>query len=225
MFGIRYNKVSEILLRESNLTLLKTDEICRASERTAAQIKEVDQTDSVNAVSCKDTPHGQRMNKWDNNSTEQTATKECGNCGRKHDSDKCRARGKTFNEFGKRNHFAAVCQSKERTNTTTKKPDVRGVEDSDKDNEDVYIISDVAAVALDDSQLNFQSGLWQFLRFQPDTGAQCNVIPVHLYKLRVPSECDTSKLSNICIRRISTSGSWKGTTKSMAGQSKVFVRL
>ena len=50
-------------------------------------------------------------------------------------------------------HFAVVCRSKKRTNPTTNKPDVRGVEDSDEDNEDVYVISDVAAVALDDSQL------------------------------------------------------------------------
>ncbi|CAH3105182.1 unnamed protein product [Pocillopora meandrina] len=36
---------------------------------------------------------------------------------------------------------------------------------------------------LDDSQLvtlKLESG--NFLRFQPDTGAQCNVVPLHLYK-------------------------------------------
>ena len=182
VFGIRDNKVRERLLRESNLTLQKTDEICRASESMAAQMKEVDQTDPVSAVSWKNTPY-RRVNKRDNNSTEQMATKECGNCGRKHDPDKCRARGKTCNECEKRNHFAVVCRSKKRTNPTTNKPDVRGVEDSDEDNEDVYVISDVAAVALDDSQLiTFKLDSGNYLRFQPDTGAQCNVIPVHPYK-------------------------------------------
>ena len=39
VFGIRDNKVRERLLRESQLTLKKTDEICRASESTAAQMK------------------------------------------------------------------------------------------------------------------------------------------------------------------------------------------
>ena len=42
---------------------------------------------------------------------------------------------------------------------------------------------EVSAVSLDDSQLvtlKLESG--NFLRFQPDTGAQCNVVPLHLYK-------------------------------------------
>lgn len=60
---IQANKVRERLLRESNLTLQKTDEICWASKSTAAQMKEVGQTDSLNAVSCKNTPRRQRVNK------------------------------------------------------------------------------------------------------------------------------------------------------------------
>ena len=62
-----------------------TDEICRASESTAAQMKEVNQTDPVSAVSWKNTPYRQ-VNKRDNNSTEQMATKECGNCGQHYGS-------------------------------------------------------------------------------------------------------------------------------------------
>ena len=54
VFGIRDNKVRERLLRESQLTSKKTDEICRASKSTAAQMKEVSQTDSVSAVGCND---------------------------------------------------------------------------------------------------------------------------------------------------------------------------
>ena len=61
---------------------------------------------------------------------------------------------------------------------------VRVVDESDTDDtEELFVISDIAAVTLDDSQLvtlKLESG--NYLRFQPDTGAQCNVIPVHLYK-------------------------------------------
>ena len=39
VFGIRDSKVRERLLRESKLTLAKTDEICRAAESMQAQIK------------------------------------------------------------------------------------------------------------------------------------------------------------------------------------------
>ena len=178
VFGIRDNKVRERLLRESQLTSKKTDEICRASESTAAQMKEVGQTDSVSAVGCNDTFGRQR-----GTNTEQTPAKECGNCGRKHEPEKCRARGKTCNECGKRNHFAAMCRSRKRQSSKTNKTGVRVIEDSDEDDEDVYSISDVAAVTLDDSQLvTFRLDSGNYMRFQPDTGAQCNVIPVHLYK-------------------------------------------
>ena len=52
IFGIRDAKVRERLLRESQLTLKKTDEICRASESTAAQLKEVSEgSDTVSVVS------------------------------------------------------------------------------------------------------------------------------------------------------------------------------
>ena len=39
VFGIRDGKVRERLLRESNLTLQKTDEICHAAENMLAQVK------------------------------------------------------------------------------------------------------------------------------------------------------------------------------------------
>ena len=160
------------------MTSKKTDEICRASESTAAQMKAVGQTDSVSAVGCNDTFGRQR-----GTNTEQTPAKECGNCGRKHEPEKCRTRGKTCNECGKRNHFAAMCRSRKRQSSKTNKTGLRVTEDSDEDDEDVYIISYVAAVTLDDSQLvTFRLDSGNYMRFQPDTGAQCNVIPVHLYK-------------------------------------------
>ena len=51
------------------------------------------------------------------------------------------------------------------------------------DSDEIYVVSDIAAVTLDDEQLvtlRLSSG--NYLRFQPDTGAQCNIIPVQLYK-------------------------------------------
>ena len=52
VFGIRDNKVRERLLRETKLTLDKTDEICRASESMLAQMKIVGNCDGtvVNAL-------------------------------------------------------------------------------------------------------------------------------------------------------------------------------
>jgi hypothetical protein len=83
------------------------------------------------------------------------------------------------------NHFAALCRGKKIELPKKKRaPPVRVVEESDNDEtKELFVISDIAAVTLDDSQLvtlKLESG--NYLRFQPDTGAQCNVIPVHLYK-------------------------------------------
>ena len=118
------------------------------------------------------------------------ATKECGNCGKTHDAKKresCPAYRRTCSKCGKYNHFAAMCRSRgawadrNKNSQTVRAVDHEETEDTECD--EIYSISDIAAVQLDDSQLvtlKLKSG--NFLRFQPDTGAQCNVIPVHLYK-------------------------------------------
>ena len=44
-------------------------------------------------------------------------------------------------------------------------------------------MEEIAAITLDDSQLvtlKLESG--NYLRFQPNTGDQCNVVPLHVYK-------------------------------------------
>ena len=67
-------KVRERLLRESQLTLKKTDEICRASESTAARMKEVSKGDTVNSVSFRN-KFGRRPrgNKGDKGDTDESA--------------------------------------------------------------------------------------------------------------------------------------------------------
>ena len=90
IFGIRDVKVRERLLRESQLTLKKTDEICRASESTAAQLKEVSEgSDMVSVVSFRKKFRRPRGKKGDTDDS----TKECGNCGRIHEPNNCVARG------------------------------------------------------------------------------------------------------------------------------------
>ena len=66
VFGVRDAKVRERLLHQANLTLAKTDEICRAAESTSQQLKLVEpQEQTVHTV-------------------ERQTSKECGTCGRNH---------------------------------------------------------------------------------------------------------------------------------------------
>lgn len=88
--------------------------------------------------------------------------------------ESCPARGKDCWKCGAKNHFANRCKQEVKA---TK------FEETDTYFEETYQTEEVSAVRLDDSQLvtlKLESG--SFIRFQPDTGAQCNVLPVHIYK-------------------------------------------
>ena len=110
--------------------------------------------------------------------------KACGNCGRHHEIGNCIARGKLCNECGKLNHFASASRSgKRRTGAQKDIKTVQELAEFDESDGEIYVIGEISAVTLEDSQLvtvKLESG--NCLRFQPDTGAQCNVIPLDLYK-------------------------------------------
>ena len=76
IFGIHNAKERERLLRESLLTLKKTDEICRASESTAAQLKEVSEGDTENSASFRNKfgrrPRGNKGDKADTDESTKT---------------------------------------------------------------------------------------------------------------------------------------------------------
>ena len=88
-----------------------------------------------------------------------------------HKKELCPAFGKTCNKCNKRNHFAAKCRSKQKAGA---------IQALDEDGEEVF---QTGLDSLDDSQtvtVKLESG--SYLRFQADTGAQCNVIPLTVYK-------------------------------------------
>ena len=53
----------------------------------------------------------------------------------------------------------------------------------DELSDEVFGVEEISAVTLDDSQLvTLKLESANYLHFPPDTGAQCNVAPLHLYK-------------------------------------------
>ena len=108
-------------------------------------------------------------------------TRDCWNCGRRHQfhkRDLCPAHGKRCNKCNKLNHFAVQCRTP--VAAANRDKDVKAIEEDDM--EEVFP-TEMARVGLDDSQLvmvQLESGC--YLRFQVDTGAQCNVLPLKLYK-------------------------------------------
>ena len=76
----------------------------------------------------------------------------------------------------------------------------------DELSDEVFGVEEISAVTLDDSQLvtlKLESG--NYLRFQPDTGAQCNVIPVHLYK-KATKDVDLCNVTSVNTAIISYGG-------------------
>ena len=187
VFGIKDQQTQEKLLRKANLTLADTDDICRSHEATLRHMKAVEEAPGgVNAVgpgkeqsANKATPSKAMPSKAPPNVTGYREYRECRSCGRRHDFSKrefCPAFGKTCNKCGKPNHFAIKCRSQR-----TRK--VQVIEEDGEEEEEVYQTSTTGS-RVDDSQCVtlklVESG--NFLRFQVDTGAQCNVVPLDLYK-------------------------------------------
>ena len=135
----------------------------------------------MNAVSKKP----KRRKRWRSCGSRNASTwgNSCEFCGREHNLAKhenCPAFGRSCNKCGKKNHFANVCFGNAPKPTTRMHP-VYCFKDELLD--EVFGVEEISAVMLDDSQLvmlKLESG--NYLRFQPNTEAQCNVVPLHLYK-------------------------------------------
>ena len=93
VFGIRDAKTRERLLRQSGLTLAKTDEI-GSSVVNSINTDKLNTEDQVNTV------------------VPQKSVRDCWNCGRQHKfhrKELCPAYGKSCNKCHRLNHFAAKC--------------------------------------------------------------------------------------------------------------------
>ena len=166
LFDVRANKLREGLLRGTKLAFEKTDEICRASESTIAQMKLVEQpSGQINAITsqCKK-PEDPRRRKRHG---DKHATYECGGCGTLHDQTRrelCPAYGKTCLKCSK-------CRSKKRDlKDDNKDIRVRTV-DSDNSESEVFYAEIISAVDFDDTQLvtlKLESG--HCLRFHQTQG-------------------------------------------------------
>ena len=201
LFGIHDSNVRERLLRVQSLTLKKTLDICRAAEISLKQLKEVEilEGEQVNLLRSHKTKHKiterNRANQtnpgigWKSKSsteTRETVNKldECKYCGRQHEFRKelCPAYGKTCSNCKKPNHFAAKCMQGKRPYTPQRNM-VRQLEEEEETDDSTETFQINTVNAIDDSQLvtlKIKNG--NFIRFQLDTGAQCNVLPIHIYK-------------------------------------------
>ena len=180
LFGISDGCARETLLHKDGITLAKVIDTCRAAGLSQSQMREIDGnpnlTESVNVVRINKigTTKLKSKGKW-----EPIQAGECHFCGNAHEFKKelCPAYGKRCNKYGKDNHFAKRCQQK-----SSQQKKVNTIEEPSEG--DVYILHEVSLI---------QSGadrfvtlrlrmLGNFMTFLLDTGAECIVVPLKLYK-------------------------------------------
>ena len=107
MLGIEDNTTQQTLLRERNLTLEKTIDICRAAENATLQGK-MFRAETVNRVAAPKTKESAKP--------VNMRQIRCKYCGRQHPKQRqqCPAFGQSCRQCGKMNHFALLSNAQTR---------------------------------------------------------------------------------------------------------------
>ena len=77
---------------------------------------------------------------------------------------------------GKQNHFAKKCRQKQLSGST--RNSVRAIGEPDE----VFPVREVATLLTDSQCVTLNMDSVNYIRFQIDSGVQCNVLPLKLYK-------------------------------------------
>ena len=154
--GIKCDKSRSRLLKEPDLNLWKSIDICRANKATSTQVKSFipTTTDEVIGIHCI---RGDRQS--------------CDRCGTVHNKQ-CPAMGAKCYKCGHMIHFAKMCHTKTRS--------LYGIQTNESSNMSADMFIDV--IQRNQSVKEWQITLSlnnQRLKFKIDTGPQCNVIAKH----------------------------------------------
>ena len=226
VLGIRDDKVRERLLRSSELTLKKTVEIIKAAEQTQQQVKHMAAAESkVNIVQRNRSrvenrttttwkPQEPRSKNEAPSGQAQGPHTECANCGYTHGRRDCPAVGRKCRKCGKANHFERKCRSKK----------VSMVHESSDSEDESYLISSLteknnaqARVAMTTLQVH-KPQQDKSVRFQIDTGSQCDILPAKIYK-RVTGDSQLEHLK-LCKKEIV---SYTGERRRVTGKVSLSV--
>ena len=199
--GVIKDSVRSRLLRETELTLQKAIDVCRAAETSSQQMKVIQSTSSgangsnVDFVK-KNIVKSKSVTNSDNKPAGSTIKQKCGKCGYKHEPRKCPAFGKLCHNCKKKNHFSTVCKNKK----------MHELQENDYDS-DIFLDSVETEQNVKDWKVNMKI-CDKTVNMKLDTGAQCNVLPYHVYKQisRKPLKASKSRLVSYSGHRLNTVG-------------------
>ena len=191
--------LNERLLRETDLTLEKFINICRATEASKEQIRSLgdgkpNNIDALKKKSFKKT----WKSKSDRDRTQENkhernfkgkSDKNCGNCGRKHPPKACFVYGKRCNRCQKLGHFQSYCRSKP--------VEELYYENSDSDNSSEHGI-DMVGSREPQTNIHEEHATIRInnkpLTVKLDSGAATNIIPKEEFHRLVPKRQRKQKL-------------------------------
>ena len=198
-------------MRQENLSLTKTCDLCVAFEVTQNEVRSISTHDTqsttekaVNYVKrrrvkqdTKSTPFSQRSNQGYSSSkndhraaTSANKHQLCRRCGTKHEGHKCPAYGATCYKCNGRNHNSAVCKCKSMPAVTTPHGhDVTTPHGHDEDSsEDEFFLHSVVK-CVESLQHDASSSWYSYvnvcnsrLKMKVDTGAETNTMPMKTWK-------------------------------------------
>lgn len=200
MFGITDNKVSDRLLREKDLTLERILVICRASEVSISQQKEVSkiQEGHIHSVDVRESRQpansmpvagkGKNYFGW---------ITDCRFCGKDHirSKESCPAWEKTCSRYQRKNHFATKCALFRKSEVRPGTRRINAIGETSSENVDgdisegeLQVIS-VSSVKMKEEQtVTLKLRPKCYIKFQIDSGANCNILPLHVYRAATGDE-------------------------------------
>ena len=199
--GIRDSKIKKRLLRDSELTLERAIDICKANEAAQAQMKVL--TGAENSASVNMIRKLKKMNLRKKQvpvveqATRNALTpkkKQCKRCGTAHKFRECPAWGATCNKCGGRNHHASKC--------LTRRVQVVGVDNDSTGDEGGFFVS---AIHINTQQCELIALLTvcdSLVPLKVDSGAQVNILNLSDYE----GLASKPKLLGICIVTVNHMG-------------------
>ena len=150
------------------MTLEKALDIARAAESTAAQIKVMTVESGLNAVKQKEKEQSD-----DTPLVNDNRIRNCRFCGRNHERRNCPAFGQTCAYCKKKNHFVAKCPAKSKVSTVQEKFYLSTAGVPSGEGREVVTLN----VSKDADSMTGHE-----VAFLMDTGAECNLLPLDVYK-------------------------------------------
>ena len=206
VIGISDSSMRARLLRESDLTLNRAIDMCRASEQATCQLRELDH-DSEVVQYTKHNKSNHKNNKAQNDKKSRGINvTNCQYCGRSHKKGQCPAFGKKCNKCKQIGHFGKMCAIR------SKSQELNMCEENSENSDSAYTINSrphsntkqyftVLQVKPIDSVNMFP------MKFQVDSGATCNTMNLHDYKQLtkiepLPSKTRLKTYSNTIIKPV-----------------------